>query len=99
MAYKPKNVAKYRDDSSDYPKGSATGKGGGVVPGATGGADRDSQAPWGKNDAGTFYNDGNEAHGSGDYSFVDGDGLNDRLDPRKKDSFGKASYSYKQPTL
>ena len=97
MAYKPKNVAKYRNDSSTYPKGSSTGRGGGVVPGATGGADRESQAPWGDNEAGSFYNDGNEAKGSGDFALYDG--MNDRLDPKKKDNFGKASYSYKQPTL
>ena len=102
MAYKPKNVAKYRDKATDYPASSSTGRGGGFLPGATGSDDRDSQAPWGKNSAGTFFQDGdhknvNEQDGS-DFSLADGD-MNDRLDPRKNGNFGKASYNYKQPTL
>jgi hypothetical protein len=95
MAYKPQNVAKYRDDSSDYPKGSTSGKGGGTVPGTTGSNDRGSQAPWGKNEAGSFYNDGNVAHGSGDYNLLGTDNLNSRT----KANFGKASYNYKEPSL
>ena len=91
MAYKPKNVAKYRDDSSDNPLSSSTGRGGGWLPGATGSDDRESQPK-------DFIGEGS-AHGSGDYSFFGDDGKNDRLNPRTKADFGKASYNYNQPTL
>ena len=94
MAYKPKNVTTKYGIGKDYREGSAIGKGGGVVPGSTNTDDRGSQDPKME-----FYNDGNTSQGSGDMSFFDGDGLNNKLDPRKNENFGKASYRYAKPTL
>ena len=96
MAYKPQNLAQFRDDSSSYPKGSSTGKGGGVVPGTTGSDDRESQ----KDYIGDDHKNVNE-QGNADYSFFMNDG-EDKLgspDPRTKENFGRSSYSYNKPTL
>lgn len=90
MAYKPKNVAKFRDDSSDYPKGTSSGRGPGTVPGTTGSNDRGSQ-----DSKAEFYNDGSAPHGSGDFNVLP----TKNLDSRSKDNFGKASYSAGKPTL
>ena len=94
MAYKPKNVATFRDDSSTYPKG-GQGRGPATVPGTTGSNDRDSQPR-------DFLGDGdhpdvNQQPGR-DFSLADG-GINNRLDPRQNPSFGKASYPAGTPTL
>lgn len=95
MAYKPKNVAKFRDDSSSYPKGGrAMGRGPATVPGTTGSDDRESQLR-------DFLGDGdhpnvNEQRGP-DFTIMDRG--NDSLDPKKNPDHGKASYAYEKPTL
>lgn len=91
MAYKPKNLAKFRDMAADGPRGSAIGSASGMVPGATGGDDRDSQ-PKGM----PFYNDGQTRRvEEGTFSLMQ----NDRGNPRAKENFGSASYNYGRPTL
>lgn len=92
--YKPQNVAKFRDDSSKYPKGSSTGKGGGTVPGTTGSNDRGSQ-PDGAELNGQFGRDdnANEQHGP-DYSLIGNEN-----NPRSNPSMGRRSYGAEQPSL
>lgn len=94
MAYKPKNVATaYRDKSTMYSPGSGTGYSGpGMVPGATGSDDQESQ-PKGAE----FYNDGQVRRTQPDFSIMDGG--NDQLDPRKNPNHGQASYNYEKPSL
>lgn len=94
MAYKPQNVAKFRDDAMDYPGGTGNGRGPGTVPGTSKSNDRDSQQAKAE-----FYNDGNAATGSGDYSFFMNNGDNQDTKSRGKEGFGKATYNYNQPTL
>ncbi len=94
MAYKPQNVTGKYGIGKDYREASAIGKGSGAVPGSTNTEDRDSQ-----DKKIEFYNDGNAATGSGDYSFFGGDGKNEDTKSRGKENFGKASYDYIQPTL
>lgn len=103
MSYKPSNVANLRRDAYDYPRGSSTGKGGGVVPGTSGSQDRGSQPP-GIGGGGIYGDSVVKSYGTqentvgDDFALADG-GMNDRLDPRKKSDFGRRSYSAEKPTL
>lgn len=93
MAYKPQNVAKYRDDSAAYPKGSGPGGGGSgnaMVPGSTGSQDRGSQ-PVGAE----FFNDGQKRISTEGTFDLAGNERN----PRSNPNFGRASYGYEKPTL
>lgn len=91
MAYKPKNVAKFRNKSTDYSPGT-DGHTPAMVPGATGSDDRESQG----RDV-EFKDQGQVRRANPDFSIVDGG--NDRLDPRKNENHGRASYAYQKPTL
>jgi len=92
MAYKPKNLASFRDDSSKYPKGASAGANSSArVPGTTGSDDRESRVP--KAD---FYNDGQTRRAEdGTFSIMQNEGVNSRT----KENFGQASYNYGRPTL
>ena len=89
MAYKPKNVAVFRDDSANYPKGTGNGRGPGTVPGTTGSNDRDSKLK--------DFIGGAAVRPNPDFELAFG--KNDDNDPRKNENHGKASYSYEKPTL
>lgn len=92
--YKPKNVAKFRDDSTKFSPGSAMSKGPGMVPGTTGSDDRGSQ-PRGAELNGQFGRDdnANEQHGA-DYSL-----MGNEADPRQNPTMGRRSYGAEMPTL
>lgn len=98
MTYKPKNVASFRDDSSDYPKG-GQGRGPATVPGTTGSNDRGSQPV--KADAmypDTAYGtDANMQPGGKDFSIFSRG--NDDLDAKRNPDFGKRTYAAGTPTL
>lgn len=96
MAYKPKNVASYRDNSGRHPVGD-----GGInkaqVPGTTGSDDRESQ-PVGAELNGQFTSEAsdgnrNQQHGP-DFTL-----MGNENSPRTNPNMGKRSYAAGTPTL